>query len=110
MTEFNGTSLQFSYFVQQRPAVIAYFSTNDCQVCKVLKPRVAEMVEANFKQLNLVYISLDKHPDIAGQFRIFTVPTIVVFFEGREFLRKSRSFGVEELKNDISRPYHLMFS
>jgi hypothetical protein len=48
-------------------------------------------------------------PEVAAQNRVFAAPTIVVFFAGRETIRKSRAFGIDELKAEISRPYSLMF-
>ena len=33
-----------------------------------------------------------------------------IFIDGKEFIRKSRNFGIEELKNELNRPYNLMFS
>jgi hypothetical protein len=38
------------------------------------------------------------------------VPTILVFIEGKEFIRKSRNIGIEELGDLIARPYTLLFS
>ena len=100
----------FQQLLSEEIAVLAYFSTDDCNVCKVLKPKVDDLVDHFFPKIKRIYINSNKLPDVAAQNRIFTVPTILVFFEGREFLRKSRSFGIDELKSEISRPYHLMFS
>lgn len=110
MQEFSGTLADFTAFVAQEQAVLCYFSTDECQVCKSLKPRISELVSSCFEKIKLIYIPLNKNQEIAGQFRIFAAPTLVIFFEGREFLRKSRSLGIEELKNEITRPYQLMFS
>jgi thioredoxin 1 len=46
---------------------------------------------------------------LAAQNRVFAAPTVVVFFDGRETIRKSRAFGVDELKSEIQRPYSMMF-
>ncbi|WP_372775744.1 thioredoxin family protein [Mangrovibacterium sp.] len=110
MLEFNGSFIEFSALLQQKSAVLAYFSTEECQVCKVLKPKVIEMITEHFEQLSPVYVPINTNPEIAGQCRIFAVPTIVIFFEGKEFIRKSRGFSLEELKNDLLRPYRLLFS
>ncbi len=100
---------EFDRFVQENEAVLAYFSTTECNVCKVLKPKVAELFKEEFPAVKLVYIETNHIPEIAAQNRIFAVPTIVVYFEGREYIRKSRSFGIDELKNDVSRPYSMLF-
>jgi len=110
METFIGTLDDFAGFLTREQAVIVYLSTDECQVCKVLKPKIVELISGSFPEMKLLYVPMNSNPEIAGQYRIFAVPTIVVYFEGREFMRKSRSFGLDELKNEISRPYKLMFS
>ncbi len=110
MEDITASLEEFNHLLLDEDAVVVYFSTEECQVCHVLKPKFEEMILANFSQIRLVYVSINAQPEIAGQFRVFTAPTILVFFQGHEYLRQSRSISVEKFKNDISRPYHLMFS
>jgi len=100
---------EFSALLSTHPAVLAYFSTPDCSVCKVLKPKVKELLASDFPEVRFVYIDCIQHPDIAAQQNVFAVPTIVVFFDGRETIRKSRSFGIGELHDSLVRPYQLLF-
>lgn len=99
----------FRNVLDENEAVLAYFSTEACSVCKVLKPKVIQMITEFFPHIKAVYIQSDHLPELTAQFRIFTVPTVAVFFEGRETIRKSRAFGIDELKGQISRPYSLLF-
>jgi thioredoxin-like negative regulator of GroEL len=46
---------------------------------------------------------------ISGQFRIFTIPTILLFFDGKEQARYSRTISMHQLEDSISRPYTLLF-
>jgi thioredoxin-like negative regulator of GroEL len=94
---------------EKEAAALFYFSTEQCNVCKVLKPKVAELIEENFPEIKLFYVDIEKAPVISGQYRIFTIPTILVFFDGKEFLRKSRNVGLGELEKEIRRPYDMMF-
>jgi hypothetical protein len=95
--------------ISKNDALLLYFSSANCNVCKVLKPKLAEKFRNKFPKLQLFYIDIEKSPILSGQFRIFTIPTILVYFEQKEFIRKSRNIGVEELSNEISRPYSLFF-
>jgi thioredoxin 1 len=104
------TSKEFEEIVSEKPAVLAYFSTTECNVCKVLKPKVEELIKADFPEVSLVYVETNQAPELAAQNRIFAVPTLVVYFDGREFIRKSRNFGLDELRQELQRPYGLMFS
>jgi len=100
---------EFDLVLAENDAVLAYFSTETCSVCKVLKPKVAEMASEFFPKMKIVFIESDRLPELAAQNRVFTAPTVVVFFTGRETIRKSRAFGVDELKFEINRPYSLLF-
>ena len=96
--------------LNENEAVLAYFSTEACSICKVLKPKVSQMVSECFPQIKAVDIDSDKLPALAAQICIFTAPTVVVFFDGHETIRKSRAFGINELKAEIERPYYLLFN
>lgn len=100
---------EFQSALAENKAVLAYFSTDACSVCSVLKPKVADLIVENFPQIKTLYIQSDQQPELAAWNRIFTAPTVLVFFEGRETIRKSRVFGIEDLKREIQRPYSLLF-
>jgi thioredoxin-like negative regulator of GroEL len=101
---------EFLKLKEEEPALLAYFSTEACNVCKVLKPKVAELLQIEFPKIKLAYIKSDKLPEVAAQNQVFTAPTILVFFEGRESIRKSRNIGIGELHREIARPYEMIFS
>lgn len=101
---------ELNNFINTNLGVIVYFSTPDCNVCKVLKPKVKEMLKEEFPQIQFAYVDLSSAKELAAQHSIFTVPTLVIYFEGKEFLRKSRNISIEELREEISRPYSFLFS
>lgn len=100
---------EFQRALYENKAVLAYFSTYACSVCHVLKPKVADLITANFPQIKTLSIQSDQLPELAAQNRIFAAPTVLVFFEGRETIRKSRVFALDDLKMEILRPYSLLF-
>lgn len=101
---------EFLKLKNEEPALLAYFSTEACNVCKVLKPKVADLLQQEFPKIKSVYIKSDKLPEVAAQNQVFTAPTILVFFDGREYIRKSRNIGIGELQHEIERPYSMIFS
>jgi thioredoxin-like negative regulator of GroEL len=101
---------EFLKMKEEEPALLSYFSTESCNVCKVLKPKVAELLQTEFPKMKMVYIKSDVLPEVAAQNQVFAAPTILVFFEGREYIRKSRNIGVGELQREIDRPYSMIFS
>jgi thioredoxin-like negative regulator of GroEL len=108
LTEINSLD-EIRSKIENSPAVLIYFSHDQCNVCKILKPKIAEMLTDSFPKMEMIYVNTQKSPESAGQNNIFTVPTIVAFFDGKEAFRKSRNFGTEELKQAISGTYHMIF-
>ena len=101
---------QFDDFINNNVAVLVYFSTPQCNVCKVLKPKLAELINSQFPNIKMGYINSEALPDIAAQQRIFTVPTIIVMIDGKEFVRKSRNISLSEFHAEITRPYSMYFN
>jgi thioredoxin-like negative regulator of GroEL len=95
--------------LQKQDAVLLYFSHDKCNVCKVLKPKVADLLTNEFPKMEMYYVNTEELPEVAGQHRVFAVPSILVFFQGRESFRYSRNLSVSELAAAIERPYSLMF-
>ena len=60
--------------------------------------------------IKLIYVQSDKLPEVAAQNQVFAAPTILIFLGGKEYIRKSRNIGINELHQEIARPYSMMFS
>lgn len=90
-------------------AVCFYLSTPECNVCKVLKPKVIELIKLDFPEMNFYYVDLNEAKEISGQLSVFSVPTILVYFEGKEIIRASRNMHLEELREQINRYYRMIF-
>ncbi|MGM0376669.1 MAG: thioredoxin family protein [Bacteroidota bacterium] len=99
----------FQEVIGTEPAVLIYFSHDQCSVCKVLKPKVADLLAEQFPKMEMFYCNTLEQSEVAAQNRIFSVPTVLVFFDGRETFRYSRNISLDELKTAIQRPYNLMF-
>lgn len=81
--------------------VVAYCSHDDCNVCKVLKPQVAELLAE--REIPGVYLNTHTLPETAGQQLVFAVPTIIVYADGREIHRLGRHFSLSELDRFLAR-------
>lgn len=95
--------------IADEKGVLLYFSNDSCSVCKVLRPKVAELLQDQFPLMTSHYVDTEKSPVISGQFRVFTIPTILIFFEGKEQVRYSRNISMHQLEDTLSRPYSLLF-
>lgn len=95
--------------VKETAGSIFYFSNDNCNVCKVLKPKILEMIDQSFPALKFYYVDTIESPDIPAQKSIFTIPTILAFFEGVELYRKNRYMSIDGFKSELERPYKMIF-
>ena len=96
--------------IKNNIAVMVYFSAPSCNVCHALKPKLMEALDANFKEFVVESVDISVEEDIAPHFGVFAIPTVLVFLDGKEFLRKSRHMSVDEVIREIQRPYDIMTS
>ncbi|DAB30895.1 MAG TPA: thiol reductase thioredoxin [Sulfurimonas sp. UBA12504] len=96
--------------INENIAVMFYFSTSTCNVCHALKPKLLEAIDANFEKFEIVSIDTSIEQETAAYFSVFAIPTVLVFLDGKEFLRKSRHMSVDEVIREIKRPYEIMNS
>lgn len=80
---------------------VIYFGSSRCGVCVAVEPGIKKL--ADMYGMLFEKISIEEKPEISGQHLVFTVPTVIVLFEGREILRESGFIDFENLKKTLSR-------
>jgi len=96
--------------IKENLAVMIYFSSPTCNVCHALKPKLLQALDANFEDFKVENVDISLTEDIAPFFNVYAIPTILIFLDGKEFLRKSRHMSVDEVIREIKRPYKIMTS
>ena len=96
--------------IKNNLAVMVYFSAPTCNVCHSLKPKLLEALDENFSEFKVESVDISVDEDIAPHFGIFSIPTVLIFLDSKEFVRKSRNMSVSELIKEIERPYEIMTS
>jgi len=100
---------QVESMVQQEAATILYFYNDNCAPCHSLRPKVIKMVEEEFPKMKLAFINSEKYPELPARYQVFANPTLLLFFDGREFKRESKYISIPQLSEQIERPYKLIF-
>ncbi len=91
-------------------SVMLYFGTPSCSVCHALRPKLFRAVEECFPKMLIQSIDTSSEPEAAAAFQVFGIPTVLIFFEGKEYLRKSRYMSVDAIIQTLTRPYALLYS
>ncbi len=93
----------------QKPALAVYFSAPSCNVCHALKPKLFSAIKSHFDKLEIAEVDVSTELELAAKFNVFTIPTLLVFFDGKEYVRAARHMSVDGVIGDIKRPYDMMF-
>ncbi|RXJ90293.1 thiol reductase thioredoxin [Arcobacter sp. CECT 8983] len=88
-------------------AVLIYFSGENCSVCKALKPKIEQQVNLHLPKIETYEVKADIYKEIASNFSVFSIPTILVFFDSKEFKREGRNISVLNFIEELKRPYNL---
>ena len=104
------TESEFQPFLQENPLCAVYYSGPGCAVCEQLKPKLFDMLSERFPRLNVAEADCVKERALAAEQSVFTIPTLVVYVEGREAFRYARSFAPAQVAEQLRRPYEMFFS
>jgi thioredoxin 1 len=94
--------------IDSKEPILIYFSGENCSVCKVLKPKIENEVINNFSRFKLYEVKTDIYKEITSEFTVFSIPTIIVYFDSKEFKRYGRNMSIPLFIDEIKRPYNLM--
>jgi thioredoxin-like negative regulator of GroEL len=95
--------------IAESDAVIVLFNEPSCRVGAAVEGKVLELVAEELPRLAIAHVDTVAVPDAAAQLGVLAVPTLVVCFAGREVKRFVRTFGIDEVRQAIARPYEVMF-
>jgi thioredoxin-like negative regulator of GroEL len=101
---------ELDQLVNHTDAALIYFYSDSCAPCKSLRPKVHELMETEFSKMQLVMVDAEQYPSLAASQQVFSLPVIIMFFEGKEFLRFGKYVSVAELRESIGRIYRLYYS
>jgi len=91
--------------IQGKDLVFLYISQPNCSVCHGLKPQIEQILMCYD---DLVQVELDalEVPEVAEAFDVLTVPVLLLYVEGREYLRKARIVNTKEFSYEVSKIIH----
>ena len=91
---------QLNQLMEQDKPIILYFTSQDCNVCHAVFPKLMNLIDP--QSIEVANISVNEQVEIAGQLLVFTVPTILIFHEGKEILRESRFIDFQKVERILN--------
>jgi len=75
-------------------SVVDFYATW-CGPCKMFGPIFEEI--ANENNINFIKLDVDKHSEIAREYGVMTIPTIILFKDGKEVKRHTGFMSKDQL-------------
>ena len=73
------------------PVILDFWATW-CGPCRMIAPTLAEIAEEHVGKIKIGKVNVDEQPELANQFGVMTIPTLIVFENGEE---QQRSVGAK---------------
>lgn len=89
-------------FIKDNVFSLVYATTKACNVCDVVLPKLQDIL-LDYPQIKYCKVDTEEIPEVAGAYNVFTIPTIIVYLEGKEILRQGRYINFIELDSVLDR-------
>lgn len=77
--------------------VVVQFDARWCPYCKALQPHIDKLREEKGEKLAIYKVNADDEPDLMNSYEVRTLPTMIVFYEGRIVGRSDGGMDEKEL-------------
>ena len=91
MTEMKGKEMlqdinseEFKQLIlEEEKLVLVDFYAEWCNPCKTMVPVLRQVVSEHKEELNVYRLDIEKNPDIALEYRVLSIPTLLIFKKGK---------------------------
>ncbi|MET3699367.1 thiol-disulfide isomerase/thioredoxin [Bacillus oleivorans] len=91
-------------FITSHVLSFVYISRTGCSVCHALLPQVGELME-KFPEIRLAHVNSAEVEEVAERFTVFSVPALLLFVEGKEYLREARAVHMSLFEEKLQKIY-----
>ncbi len=76
------TVKELNQIVNENEVVLVDFYAQWCGPCRMLLPLVEQVMEEEKSWLKVVKVNVDENPELANEFKVRSIPTLVLFKGG----------------------------
>jgi thioredoxin 1 len=100
-TKNNIKMSNFDTIIKSEKLVLVDFFATWCGPCQMLGPILKEVKDSLGDRISIIKIDVDKNQQIASQYQVRGVPTMILFQNGKQLWRQSGVLTKEDLIKTI---------
>ena len=93
---------KFQDIIADNTPVLVDFFAEWCGPCKMMKPVLEELKKKMGNKIIILKIDIDKNISLSSEYRIQSVPTLVLWKQGEIIWRQSGALSLNELEQILS--------
>ncbi|MDE0267654.1 MAG: thioredoxin [Acidimicrobiaceae bacterium] len=82
--------------------VLVDFWAEWCGPCKMIAPILKEIAEEQAEKLKIAKLNVDEYPNLAQRFQVMSIPTMILFKEGKPVARLVGAKSKTALLKDLA--------
>lgn len=98
--EVNGNNFKQEVLESSIPVLVDFWASW-CMPCRMLVPTIEKLAEENQNKLKVCKLNTDENQNIAAQYGIQGIPTLIIFKEGKEVGRTVGVMSKEKLQEKL---------
>lgn len=98
--EVNGNNFKQEVLESSIPVLVDFWASW-CMPCRMLAPTIEKLAEENQDKLKVCKLNTDENQNIAAQYGIQGIPTLIIFKEGKEVGRTVGVMSKEKLQEKL---------
>ena len=91
----------FADIIQSGKPVLVDFFATWCGPCQMLAPILKQVKDSLGERITIIKIDVDKNQQMAAQYQVRGVPTMILFQNGKQLWRQSGVLTKEEILKTI---------
>jgi thioredoxin 1 len=102
MTVQELTSGEFESFTKEGVALVDFFA-EWCMPCMMMTPIIEDLSEEFENKANIGSINIEDYSEITDKFEVSSIPTFIIFKDGKEVERLNGSMTQDELSEVLNK-------